>query len=232
MHVGLDPLDDAGCDVRIQLQRQLQVRRLVSRKRHGIDPRVARRAVLRASAADGIGEAVEAEIGHAVGVEILADFLERVRRGDQFRPARRVDAVEARRDRRRAADAHVHLACARAPHHPNDLPARRPAHDRVVDEHDAPAFEDAAHRIELHPHAEVANRLLRLDERAADVVVPNESHPHRDARRLRVSDGGADAGVGNRDDHIGIDGRFTRERAAELRPHFVDALAEHVAVGP
>ena len=48
------------------------------------------------------------------------------------------------------------------------------AHDRVVDEHDALAFENAAHRVQLDAHAEVADRLLRLDEGAADVVVADE----------------------------------------------------------
>ena len=57
-----------------------------------------------------------------------------------------------------------------APHHPHDLPARRPAHDRVVHEDDALALEDAADGIQLHAHAEMAYRLLRLDEGAPDVM--------------------------------------------------------------
>ena len=81
-------------------------------------------------------------------------------------------------------------------------------------------------------HAEVADRLLRLDERAADVVIADQAHPHRDARRLGEADGGADAGVGNRHDDVGLDRRLARQPAAELGAHLVDALAEHVAVGP
>ena len=42
----------------------------------------------------------------------------------------------------------------------------------------------------------------------------------------------ADAGVGHRHDDVGVDRLLAREHAAEVRPHLVDALAEHVAVGP
>ena len=114
----------------------------------------------------------------------------------------------------------------------HDLPARRAAHDRVVDQDDALAFEDAAHRVQLDAHAEVPDRLLRLDERAADVVVADEAHLHRDARRLGEAGRRAHAGVGNRHDDVGVDRRLAREDAAELGADLVHALAEHVAVGP
>src|SRR5688572_1674650 len=69
----------------IELQRQLEIRRVIARERHRIDTRVARRAVAGSPARHGAGEPVQAQIGDAVGVEILTDFLERVRRRDQFR---------------------------------------------------------------------------------------------------------------------------------------------------
>ena len=88
---------------------------------------------------------------------------------------RRVDAVVAGVHRRRRRDAHVHLARAGLPDHLHDLARRRPAHDRVVDEDDALALDDFAHRVQLHLDAEVPDRLLGLDERAADVVVAHEA---------------------------------------------------------
>ena len=75
------------------------------------------------------------------------------------------------------------------------------------------------------------DRLLRLDEGAADVVVADQAEPHRDARLLGVADRGADARVGDRHDDVGVDGRLARQLPAELGADLVDAAAEHVAVG-
>ena len=47
-------------------------------------------------------------------------------------------------------------------------------------------------RIELQFYAEVANRVLRLDECPAHVVVSYEAHLKGNAGGLRVADGGAD----------------------------------------
>ena len=81
-------------------------------------------------------------------------------------------------------------------------------------------------------HAEVPDRLLRLDERAADVVITDQAHAHGHPRLFGKSHRRADAGVGNRHDHVGIDRLLTGEDPAEVGPHLVDALAEHVAVRP
>ena len=72
-----------------------------------------------------------------------------------------------------------------------------------------------AHRVELHLHAEVPDRLLRLDERPAHVVVADEAHPERDAGLLGVADRGAHAGVGHRHDDVGRHAGFARELLAE-----------------
>ena len=156
----------------------------------------------------------------------------RVRRRDELRTARRIDTVEAGRHRRRTTDAQVHLARAGCLHHLDDLAARRSADDRVVEQDDALAFEDAAHRVELDPDAEVADRLLRLDERPADVVVADQPHLHRQARLLREADRRADARVGDGHDDIGGDRRLARQDAAEIGADLVHAAAEDIAVGP
>src|SRR5688572_19962198 len=56
-----------GSRLRIELQRQLQVRSLIAGKRDRIHPRIARGAVVRAAAAHGAGQPLEAQIGDAVG---------------------------------------------------------------------------------------------------------------------------------------------------------------------
>ena len=151
-------------------------------------------------------------------------------RRNQLRFARRVDAVEARRDRRRAADSHVHFLGSRGAYHPYDLPAGRAANDRVVDENHPLAVEDAADRVQLDLHAEVPDRLLRLDEGAPDVVITNQSHPQRHARGLGEAHRRAHARVRHRHDNVGVDRLFAREHAPELGADLVDASAEHVAV--
>ena len=66
-------------------------------------------------------------------------------------------------------------------------------------------------------HAEVADRRLRLDERAADVVIADQAHPQRDAGFLGESHRRAHAGVGNRHDDIGVDRLLARQDAAQIR---------------
>ena len=124
------------------------------------------------------------------------------------------------------------LARAGGLHEADDLPARRSAHDRVVDEDDALVLEDAAHRVELHLDAEVADGLLRLDERPADVVIADQAESQRNARCLAVADRRAHARVGDRHHDVGFNRRLGGEDSAEVGAHLVDAAAEHVAVGP
>ena len=145
---------------------------------------------------------------------------------------RRIDAVETRRHGRRTADAQVHFGGAGGPHHLDDLAAGGAAHQRIVDQHDALAREDALHRIELHLHAEMPDRLRRLDERAADIVIADQPEAQRNLGLFRIANRRADTRVGNRHDHVGVDAGFARQLAAEIGAHFVDALAEHFAVGP
>ena len=78
----------------------------------------------------------------------------------------------------------------------------------------------------------MADRLLRLDERAPDVVIADQPHAKRDARFLREPHRRAHAGVGHRHDDVGGHRLLSREHATELGADLVDAPAEHVAVRP
>src|SRR5205814_1692917 len=104
--------------------------------------------------------------------------------------------------------------------------------DRVVDEHDALAGEDLAHRIELDPHAGIAATLLRLDERAADVVIADQAELEADTRSLAVAERDRVARVGHRDHDVGLGRMFARERVADPAAHAVHRLTEHAAIGP
>src|SRR5207247_1260883 len=82
-------------------------------------------AEVRPLAGEGV-HAGNAQVRQRVGAEVRADLRHRVRRGDQLRARRRVDAVEAGVRRRRRADAHVDLAGPRLPDHGDELLAGRP----------------------------------------------------------------------------------------------------------
>src|SRR5262249_54098900 len=146
---------------------------------------------------DRVQQPFKAQVSHAVGIEILRNLINRVRRGDQFRASRRIDPVKAWRNGRWTADAYVYLFRPGGPHHFHDLPARGASNDRIVNQDHPSTLEDALDRVQLDPYAEVANRRLWLDERAADIVIADEAHAQRHTGFLRVAHRRAHAGVGN-----------------------------------
>src|SRR5205814_4648838 len=97
----------------------------------------------------GLQEPFVREVGQAVDAQMLRDLGEGVGGGNQLGFVRRVDAVVAGAGGGRAADPHVDLLGPRRPDHRHDLARGRAAHDRVVDQHDALALEDAPYRVEL-----------------------------------------------------------------------------------
>jgi len=173
-----------------------------------------------------------AEIPQRIGGDELPDGLHAVSRGDQLSPAARVDAVETRIPDRRGGDARVHLGRAGGAQHADDLPAGRPPHDGVVDQHHPPAVQDIAQRVELHPDPEVARGRIGLDERPADVAVLDESDFQRDARRFGESHRGGDAGIGHGDHHVGLRGMLAGQDAAHAPPRQVDGAAGQHRVRP
>src|SRR3982750_1658901 len=63
-----------------------------------------------ARAVDGFVQSLQREEAERIGAHELPDLLRRARRRDQLLARRRIDAVVTGADRRRRADAHVHLA--------------------------------------------------------------------------------------------------------------------------
>src|SRR5450432_3268232 len=163
---------------------------------------------------DRLIEARQRKVPERVGAHEAADLVDRVVGGDELLLRGRVDAVAARPDRGRRADAHVHLARAGRSDHVDDLARGRAAHDRVVDHDDALALEDLAHGRELELDAEVTDLLRGLDERAPHVVRAHEPLVVGDAALARVADGGRDARVRHGNDDVGLDGVLSREATA------------------
>src|SRR6266571_331882 len=206
------------------------VRLLLFGERDGMVVRVARRAE-RPVLSDRPVHPLERQIAERVGPDGPPDLIDRVRRGDQLRPARRVHAVVTGPDRGRAGDAHVHLARARRADHGDDLPAGGAAHDRVVDQRHAPARQESADRIELQLHAEVPDRLARLDEGPPDVVVAHQAELEGDARLLGETEPGVHARVRHRHDHVRLDRLLLRQLPPEALADLVHAPPEHLRVG-
>src|SRR5207237_229707 len=83
-------------------------------------------------------------------------------------------------------DPQVDLSGARFAKHLHDFLRCRAADDRVVDQDDSFVFDDLAHGVQFHLHSEAPDRLLRLDERPADVVVADEPEGERNPRGARM----------------------------------------------
>ena len=121
----------------------------------------------------------------------------------------------------------MHLGRTGFADHLDDLFRRRSANDRIVDEHDPPAVDQVLDRIELQTNAKRADRLRRLDKRAADIMVANDrlaeiEFPTRSNNRSpRQRPNPAPAR------RVGIDRMFDRQLFAHLVPRFVDRNAEN-----
>ena len=107
----------------------------------------------------------------------------------------------------------MHLLGAGVAHHLHDLERGGAAHDRIVDQHDALARDHRAVGAVLQAHAELADRLRRLDEGAADIVVADDAELVGDAGGLRKADRRRHAGIRHRHDHVGVRRRFARQLA-------------------
>src|SRR5581483_8862093 len=125
--------------------------------------------------------------------------------GKQLRAGREVDAVETWPLDRRRRDAYVNLDRTGFTEHTHESTLSVTPDDGVVDDHEPLAADVLPERVELEPDAQLANGLRRLDEGAPDVRVLHEARAVGDAGLGRVADRRRRAGLGHRDDHVGLD---------------------------
>src|SRR5687767_10215300 len=92
---------------------------------------------------------------------------------------------------------------------------RRPADDRVVDDHYALPADHARHGIVFDFDAEVADRLTGLNEGATDVMVTDQTELEREPADFRVSESRGVTGVGDREDAVGVHRTLAGELPAE-----------------
>ena len=155
-----------------------------------------------------------------------------MRGGDELFLRRRVDAVVTGPGDGRRAQAEMDLACSRRANHLHQAFAGRAPHERVVHHDDGPALDDFANRIELDLHLGHAQRLGRIDERPADVMVPDQSVFQLETGRLREAQRHGVARIRDAEDDVRAGrGLLDGELAAELPPGAVHRLPEDPTVG-
>ncbi|CAB4956998.1 unannotated protein [freshwater metagenome] len=124
------------------------------------------------------------------------------------------------------------LAGTRLAEHAHEGALRVAPNDRVIDDDEALAGDDIAQGVELEPDAELANRLRRLDEGAADIGVLHEALGERDPGLLGVADCRVAAGLRHRDHEVGLDRVLAREDASGLDAGGLNAASGDRGIGP
>src|SRR5215217_6185197 len=110
------------------------------------------------------------------------------------------------------------LECTCLAEHPDQRPLGVAPNDRVVDDYEPLTPDHIPQGIQLQPDAELANRLTRLDEGPADIGVLDQSLPVRNARRLRITDGGRRARLRNGNHQVRGCRILPSQRPADLEP--------------
>src|SRR6185503_7204606 len=193
----------------------------------------ARIAVLARCAGRNIQHAVEAQIGETVGRDVLPNLFSGVAGRDEFLSGRRVDAVETGRDDRRRADAHMHFFGSRIAKHLHNFTACRASYQRIIDDNDPFPLQHLRHCIELDLDTEVADRLFRLNEGAADIVISNQPQFKWNPRPLGIAERSRHPGVRYGNDDIRRHRRFLRQLPAQRFARGIDRVrTENFTVRP
>src|SRR6516164_7358961 len=124
------------------------------------------------------------------------------------------------------------LAGAGVAHDAHDLFRGGAAHERIVDQDDALAFDRGAVGVVFHLHAGFANALGRLNEGAAHIVVADDAEFEGHAGMLAVADGSRYAGIRHRHHDIHRDVTFARELRAESLADVVHRSSSDDGVRP
>src|SRR5262249_23765078 len=122
-----------------------------------------------------------------IGVEIFANFLERMICSHQFAAVGKINTVDARIHVRRATDEDVNFFRVGFFKVVDARFASGAAHDGIVDDDYALIFDEFGDEIELHANVEIADELGRLKKAAANVMVANEGHFERNAGFERIA---------------------------------------------
>ena len=160
----------------VDLQRQLQISALVARERHRVMAGVARRAVRRALA---LAPPTAGRPGSGSRPCRRRRTCGSLRAYGSRRSARGAAACRRRRSTARSVGGQLMRRCtSAAPAARTILTILRLVVPRTIESSIRTTRLPSRmllHRIQLHLHAEMADRLRRLDERAADVVIADQA---------------------------------------------------------
>ena len=177
-------------------------------------------------------DSVDRKEGEGIRTDKFPHALEVVGRGQQLVSFRRVNTVIIGVGNRRRGYAEVYFAGAGIAHHLHDLARGRAADDGIVNEHDTLAADDGAIGRVLHAHALIANRLCRLNEGTADIVIADNAKFVRYAGLLREAYRCRYAGVRHGDDHVSLGQCFTCQFRAHGFAHVVNVSATDDRIRP
>src|SRR5437667_11963139 len=175
-----------GCRIREHLQRLLPSQFLAG-NRDWVLARQATEAHVVPRMLQGRDEAAEGEVAEAVRIDEVRDLGDRLLVRYELIPRLHVDPEVAGEADRRAPDSDMDFAGAREAQDLDDLPDRRPADDRVVDQDDSLVLDRGTDRIQLEHDPDLPVLLVRHDERPLDVAILDEPLDHREPGRLRVA---------------------------------------------
>src|SRR6266508_492917 len=102
------------------------------------------------------------KVTEAIDTEVFADVFHRHLVRNQLFRIGEVDSVVTSKPVWRTAHTHVHFFCASFAQIHYSRSRSRPAHDRVVYNHDPFSGYHFLNQIQLHPHVEIANELAWL----------------------------------------------------------------------
>ena len=119
----------------------------------------------------------------------------------------------------------MHFRGAGIAHHRHDLARRGAAHDRIIDKHDPLALDRRRIGVVLQLHRIGAAFLRRLDKGPADIMVADDPEVEGNPRFFRIAKRRRYAGIGNRDDQVGIDVGLACQLAANGLAGVIDAAS-------
>src|SRR5262249_1295183 len=171
-----------------------------------------------------------AEIGKAIGLDIVTDLIQGVTCGDEFLTGWRINAIETRVSDRRRADTHMDLFRPSLSDHMHQFLTGGPTDNRVIYHHDTFISQKTLDRVKFNFHAKMPNGLLWLNKRAPHIVIADEPCIKGNPCLLRIPQCRRNARVWHRNHHIGLHGRFTGELSAKRLTHQVHVVAKDIAI--
>ena len=144
------------------------------------------------------------EEGERVGLNELADFLDRVLVAYKFLWRMYIHAIVASVLERRAGNTHMHFCGTGLAKHLDDLERCGSAYDGVIHDHHPLALDDGSYRRELHLHTLLTKRLGRKDECTSHILALDESHFVWKSAGLCITLSRTEAGIRNSDHDVGI----------------------------